>query len=110
LAASSLIGSKHLEQFPPQFNALSLSCGTNNVDSEMCVDEFLKFEKPRSHVGKSVLTSWCSLCMKSVGERNWIQTRQSLKMECFIFSVHAGLVQALSTTLGETTWIGEAAK
>jgi hypothetical protein len=48
--------------------------------------------------------------MKSVGERNWIQTRQSLKMECFIFSVHAGLAQALSTTLGETTWIGEAAK
>jgi hypothetical protein len=46
----------------------------------------------------------------TVGERNWIQTRQRLKIECFIFSVHTGLAQALSTTLGETTWIGEAAK
>jgi hypothetical protein len=45
-----------------------------------------------------------------VGERNWIQTRRSLKIECFIFSVHTGLAQALSTTLGETTWTGETAK
>jgi hypothetical protein len=45
-----------------------------------------------------------------VGERNWIQTRQSLKIKCFIFSVHTGLAQALSTMLGETTWISEEAK
>jgi hypothetical protein len=48
--------------------------------------------------------------MVRVGERNWIQTRRSLKIECFIFSVHTGLTQALSTMLGETTWIGEGAK
>jgi hypothetical protein len=46
----------------------------------------------------------------NVGERNWIQTRRSLKIECFIFSAHKGLMQALSTTLGETTWVGETAK
>jgi hypothetical protein len=45
-----------------------------------------------------------------VGERNWIQTRRSLKIERFIFSVHTGLTQAPSTMLGETTWIGETAK
>jgi hypothetical protein len=45
-----------------------------------------------------------------VGERNWIQTRQSQKTACFIFSVHTGLAQAMSTTLGETAWTGETAK
>jgi hypothetical protein len=36
--------------------------------------------------------------------------KKKSEIECFIFSVHTGLTQALSTTLGETTWIGEAAK
>jgi hypothetical protein len=45
-----------------------------------------------------------------IGKRNQIQTRRSLKIECFIFFAHAGLWQALSTTLGETTWTGETAK
>jgi hypothetical protein len=48
--------------------------------------------------------------VENIGKCNRIQTRQSLKIECFIFSVHTGLARALSTTLGETTWISETAK
>jgi hypothetical protein len=45
-----------------------------------------------------------------IGKCNRIQTRRSLKIECFIFSVHTGLTHALSTALVETTWTGETAK
>jgi hypothetical protein len=57
-----------------------------------------------------VSNSWIISAILPVGERNWIQTRQSSKIECFIFSAHTGLTQALSTALGETTWIGGTAK